>query len=40
VCSSDLALEAGHTLILNKRDTLVRAKSEDIFIYGMAEDDG
>lgn len=31
-----IALEAGHTLILSKQDTLAKAKAENIFIYGVA----
>lgn len=35
-----IALEAGCTLILNREETLARAKVEKIFIYGMGGEDG
>lgn len=35
-----IALEAGHTLILDRDETLARARSEKIFIYGMVGENG
>ncbi|MBL4891042.1 MAG: UDP-2,3-diacylglucosamine diphosphatase LpxI [Rhizobiaceae bacterium] len=35
-----VALEAGCTLILDREETLARARAEKIFIYGMVDEDG